>query len=267
MKKNEGAPLKKAILCQPGREYATVWDKEAHHFTEFADQKKATEQHLILKTILENSGCEVIELPELRGHPNSVFTHDAALCTPLGFIRLQFGLETRRGEELWMEKALQSIGLPRIGTIELPATAEGGDVILAGDVAFVGHSSRTNAQGVEQLTAWLNWMGYKVQVAKIPERFLHLGGAMSMLGPHRVLCCENVFPKGYFEGFETVVVPDHSFACANVICLRDGEVIAERNNRDTIAILRHEGVTVHALDLSEFVKGAGGPSCLVMGVG
>ncbi|MFZ2900116.1 MAG: arginine deiminase family protein [Saprospiraceae bacterium] len=266
MNRNEGDQLKKAILCPPGKEYVTVWDKEAHHIVEFADLKKAAEQHHILKSILQNRGCEVVELQELNGHPNSVFTRDAALCTPQGYLKMQMGLETRRGEEVWLEKALQSLGVPRAGSIELPATAEGGDVILAGHVAFVGHSSRTNAEGVEQLSSWLTFMGYKVRVAEIPDRFLHIGGAMSMLGPHRVLCCENVFPKNFFEGFETVEVPDHAFSCANVICLGEGEVVAERSNRDTIAALRHEGITVHALDLSEFVKGAGGPSCLIMPV-
>lgn len=267
MLKNEGDPLKKVILCAPGKEYVTVWNKEEHHIAEIADLKKAADQHHILRNILENSGCQVVEIPELPGHPNSVFTRDAAICTPQGYLKLHMGLESRRGEEDWMEKTLQSLGVPMAGYIDPPATAEGGDVILAGAVAFVGHSERTNTDGVAQLTAWLHWMGYKeVRVAEVPPQYLHIGGAMSMIGPHRILCCEHVFPRHFFEGFETVVVPADSFISANVICISDGEVIADRSNRETIALLRHEGIIVHALDLSEFVKGSGGPSCLIMPV-
>ncbi|MBK7407576.1 MAG: amidinotransferase [Saprospirales bacterium] len=266
MVKNEGDKLKRVIVSSPGKEYVSFWDKDAHHITEVADLEKAKLQHGILTTILENSGCEVVDVPELFGHPNSVFVRDAALCTPQGYLKLKMGLETRRGEEDWLEKALQAHGVPMAGILELPATAEGGDVILADHVAFVGHSHRTNEEGVHQLSAWLGYMGYKVRTVKVPDRYLHIGGAMSMIGPHRVLCCEGVFPEHFFDGYQTIVVPGDSFIHANVICIQDGEVIAERTNRETIAVLRQAGIEVHALDLSEFVKGAGGPSCLIMPV-
>lgn len=266
MIKNEGDKLKRVIVSSPLKEYVSFWDKEAHNITEIADLEKAKQQHGILKTILENSGCEVIDIPELHGHPNSVFVRDAALCTPQGYLKMQMGLETRRGEESWLEETLQGLGVPMVGSVEPPATAEGGDVILADHVAFVGHSGRTNEEGVHQLAAWLGLLGYKVRIAKVPDRYLHIGGAMSMVGPHRVLCCEGVFPKDFFAGYETIEVPADNFISANVICLGDGEVIADRSNRQTITLLRQAGLEVHALDLSEFVKGAGGPSCLIMPV-
>ena len=266
MLKNEGDPLKTVIISSPGHEYGSVWNLEVHNFSQSVNLEKAKEQHHILKMILENNGCDVVDVPELFAHPNSVFTRDAALCTPRGYIKMQMGLESRRGEEAWLEKVLQGMGVPMVGSIELPATAEGGDVVLAGEVAFVGHSARTNAEGVEQLSAWLGWMGYKVRVAEVPERYLHIGGAMSMIGPKRVLCCAGVFPKGFFEGFEVLEVPGDNFISANVICIRDGEVVADRSNRTTIELLRQHHVNVHALDLSEFVKGTGGPTCLVMPV-
>ena len=44
-----------------------------------------------------------------------------------------------------------SCGVPCAGAIGGPGTLEGGDVILAGEVAFVGVSSRTNAEGSRQV--------------------------------------------------------------------------------------------------------------------
>jgi len=136
-------------------------------------------------------------------------------------------------------------------------------------VAFVGQSDRTNQEGIRQLGALLEPMGYTVRIADVRGRYLHVGGAMSAIGPRRVVCCAGVFPDGYFEGFDVVEVPNRNFAAsvANVICLRENAVIANvAENLSTIDILQAEGVTVHRLDLSEFRKGAGGPTCMILPV-
>jgi len=52
---------------------------------------------------------------------------------------------------------------------------------------------------------------------------------------------------------------------ANVICLAPNEVLAnEAENRETIDALDARGVRVQGVDLSEFRKGAGGPTCLIL---
>ena len=44
----------------------------------------------------------------------------------------------------------------------------GTDVILGGRVAFLGHSSRSNREGVEQMQSILKKMGYEVNVNNLP---------------------------------------------------------------------------------------------------
>jgi dimethylargininase len=251
-------------VCSPRREYWQVGDPHAHNIREVADAQEAMEQHRGLRAVLAAGGAEVVDVPELSGHPNSVFTRDSSLCTPRGHIRLRMGLSTRRGEGPWMSRHLQAIGVPRIGGISEPGTVEGGDVILAGSVAFVGESERTNVAGIQQLSRLLSGMGFEVRVARIVPPRLHIGGAMSLVGPDRVLCCAGLFPAGYFDGFDTIVVPADTFVSGNVICLGPDEVIAEKTNVTVISVLERAGVDVHVLDLSEFVKGAGGPSCLTL---
>ena len=52
-----------------------------------------------------------------------------------------------------------------------------------------------------------------------------------------------------------------------MICLKGNEVIANSaENMDTIKILEKSGVCVHTINLSEFRKGAGGPTCLILPV-
>jgi len=48
------------------------------------------------------------------------------------------------------------------------------------------------------------------------------------------------------------------------ICLGDGELIVGDTNLEAIHCLNEEQFTIHLIDISEFVKGAGGPNCLIM---
>ena len=264
MLSNEGDRLTRVIVCSPGKEYFGADDLTSHNIGEKADPEKARHQHDRLKAILRDCGVEVIDLDELDGHPNSVFTRDAALCTPQGYIPLRMGLESRRGEEEWLAQALKKLGEPKAGDIQAPGTVEGGDVILAGTVAFVGHSKRTNEQGVRQLSSLLSDMGYKVRTVPIPPPHLHIGGVMSLIGPRHVLCCRDFFDDEVLDGFDVIEIDYEMFVSGNVICLGNGELIAEASNTAAIQALEKEGFRVHVLDLSEFVKGRGGPTCLIM---
>jgi dimethylargininase len=263
---NEGDRLRRVIVCAPRREYFRVEKPEAHNIGEAADPKRAAAQHRNLRTLLRRSGARVINLSELEGHPNSVFARDAGLVTPAGFIKLRMGLATRRGEEDWMAAALDSLGLPGAGKIEPPGTVEGGDVILAGEAAFVGLSERTNRSGVRQLSRLLAGMGLEVRALRLSSPHLHVGGAMSVVGPRAVVCCRRVFPPSYLAGFEVIEIPCPEASSANVIALGDGGVIVEKGCPGTARALSEAGFEVHLADLSEFVKGRGGPTCLIMPV-
>lgn len=262
---NEGGKLTRVVISTPGEEYFNVKNLQSHNITEIPDAERTLNQFALLKSIFKETGCELIDIPELSGHPNSVFTRDVSLMTPQGYIKLRMGLETRRGEEGWMAAILESLGETCAGEISPPATVEGGDIILAGDVAFIGHSQRTNAAGVNQISDFLKNMGYEVRIHRMDHRYLHLGGAMSMIGLRRVLCCRDVFPRTFFEGFDMVEVIPKDLSTGNVICLRENEVVANSaENAEAIRMLERENVKVHVIDLSEFRKGTGGPTCLIL---
>lgn len=264
--RNEGDRPRRVIVCAPRREYFRVDDLEAHNIEAVADRATAQKQHTELRATLRKSGARVINIPELPGHPNSVFARDACLVTPEGYVKLRMGLPTRRGEEDWLAAALDAIAVPCAGKIEKPGTVEGGDVILAGDAAFVGLSARTNESGARQLSRLLSKMGFEVRSLRLPSSHFHIGGEMSIAGPKTVLCYGGFFPRGFFDGFEMIEIPDSGTASPNVIALGERAVIVEKKNSVAAKALRAAGFFVHSLDLSEFVKGRGGPSCLIMPV-
>ena len=266
MLRNEGQRLSRVVVCTPSDEYCRVNDLEKHNIIERANPRRAIEQHDTLKRCLTDFGAEVIDAPELVGHPNSVFTRDTALCTPDGYIKLRLGLESRHGEEEWMGKILDFLGEPLVGEIRGPGTVEGGDVILAGPVVFVGRSIRTNQGGVEQLGDLLSAMEYEVRVIRLPDCILHLDKAMMLVGPGRVMYCRGLIPEETLRGFEAIELESAQGASANIVCLGENEVIVERSNQEAASQLKAHRVEVHELGLSEFVKGSGGPNCLIMPV-
>lgn len=264
MVKNEGDVLKKAMVSTPLREYYNVKNPEDHNIYEVADRQRTMVQHEVFKETLRNFGVDVVDIEELPGHPNSVFTRDAALVTSEGYIKLRMGLKTREGEENWIGEALEERGIPLFGEIEPPGTVEGGDVILAGKVAFLSLSPRTNKEGAEQLSGLLKRIGYEVRVCHLKPPFFHIGSLMSMVGPETVLFCRGNFDKDYFRGFKTIEIDCGEYPGGNVLCLGKGEVVVSMSNRKAVEALYREKYIIHAVDLSEFEKGAGGPTCLVL---
>ena len=227
MVRNEGERLRRVAVSSPRKEYFRISDPDFHNVNEVAEPARTLEQHAGLVAALSEAGAEVIDAPELEGHPNSVFTRDASIVTPQGYIKLRMGLSSRRGEEDWIGDVLEEKGEPCAGEIERPGTVEGGDVLLAGDVAFVGHSERTNEEGVHQVSELLQKMGYQVRVAVV-EGYLHLGGAMSLVAPDRVLACRGDYPGGFFRGFDVVWVEKRGPSSGNVILSRSERGPRER---------------------------------------
>jgi dimethylargininase len=262
--RNEGERLRKVIVCTPVNEYYTIDDPHAHNITQSAHKERAVEQHGRLCGVMQGAGVDVINIPELENHPNSVFTRDTCVCCPEGFIQLRMGLASRQGEGAWMARHLEEMSIKKYGQVLEPGTIEGGDIILAGGVVFIGRSMRSNNEGIGQAKALFEKIGYEVRIVHVPQPRLHIGGMMSMVGPRRIVYCEELFPDDFFFGFETIRVPAGHFISGNVICLSRNVVIAEKSNTVTISALEGAGIHVVAIDLSEFIKGRGGPTCLIL---
>jgi dimethylargininase len=266
MVKNESDRLRKVVVCTPRKEYWRANNQKEHNIGELGNPELAIQQHDILKRTLEKLEAEVLDIPELMGHPNSVFTRDAALYTPQGYIKLNLGLKTRQGEETWIADFLNSQGELCIGEIKAPGTVEGGDVVLAGNVAFIGNSMRTNEDGIKQFSEIVTAMGYEVRAIKLPDTILHLDKVLMTLDSERILFCKELISSKDISGFEGVEIPCGGNTTANIICLGDKEFIVNCTNDVVINLLKNRGYIVHVLDLTEFVKGMGGPNCLIMPV-
>src|SRR2546426_11095135 len=97
-------------------------------------------EHDRLVELLKQSGVEVRyqEAPQ-PGRADSIFVHDPAIVTDGGALILRMGKELRRGEEASMARALRTVGVPVLASLQGEATAEGGDLLWVNhDVLAVG---------------------------------------------------------------------------------------------------------------------------------
>jgi dimethylargininase len=266
MLRSEAGRLKRVVVSTPWNEYYRVVNLQAHNILDVANQKLALEQHDNLKEILRHFNSDVVDLPELKDHPNSVFTRDAALCTPEGYIELRPGIETRLAEGSWMASALNHLGEPKAGKIEFPGTVDGGDVLLLDPVAFIGLSKRTNPEGCLQLSYFLEKMGYEIRKVSLPDLVLHLDKVLMPVGDDRLLVCTDIVHRDILRGFDIIGISFSNNSSANIICLGNGELIVGATNQGAIDALDRNEFNLHLINVSEFVKGSGGPNCLIMPV-
>lgn len=218
---------------------------------------RAAEQHAEYRETLGNHAPLTI-LDAIEGQPDSVFVEDALLALPEAFVLLRSGAVSRRDEADALAPFLpDDRPVLRIGE---PATVDGGDLLWIGKQLFVGLSSRTNMAGVDALRALLSPFGYVVVPVALADA-LHLKTAVTALTPGMLLVNPAWLPDNAFPGFSRLVCdPQEPFA-ANSLTLGGIVHLAAAHER-TAMRLRAAGLSVVAVDQSEFAKMEAGLTCM-----
>src|SRR5213594_4077335 len=219
-----------------GRADPKRWDYQAK-----PDLAAAQKEHDGLVELLKQSGVEVRyhEAPQ-PGRADSIFVHDPAIVTDGGALILRMGKELRRGEEASMARALRTVGVPVLASLQGEATAEGGDLLWVNhDVLAVGQGFRTNADGLRQIREAMKPIGVDVEPVPLPYLQEH--------------------------GFEFVEVPNEEFEtmAPNVLAVAPRDCIMLEGNRTTQERLKEAGCRVRTYRGKEIsLKAEGGATCL-----
>ncbi len=223
------------------------------------DFPRALEQHAAYTLVLEGLKLKLEVLPGREQHPDSTFIEDAALCTRECAIITSPGAESRRGETEGMKQVLSKY-YDKIEMITLPGTIEGGDIMMVGDIFYIGISKRTNNEGADQTIRILE--KYGMAGLKIPlSEMLHLKSGVSYLENNNMLVCGEFINNAAFEKFNRIVVDEDESYAANSLWINDKVIIPEGfpKTRKKVEKLGYETII---LDVSEFRKVDGGLSCL-----
>ena len=227
---------------------------------ETIDIALAKRQHKDYVSILKESNLEVIELPPLEDLADSVFAYDPALLGVEKCVIGRFGERTRRRENkaLVTDLANHKNEVGEMKFVREPGTLEGGEILVTENRIFVGESTRTNMQGIKQLTEYVGNMG----VQPIKTSMFHLLCACSYLDGNRILLAPDLLHASSFAGFEFVLVPEKEAYASEVLYLGEKRVLIPSGYPQTAKHLRGAGYKPVETDLSEFYKGDGGVSCL-----
>jgi N-dimethylarginine dimethylaminohydrolase len=246
-------------------------------FSHPPDFPAAQAQHSELCHQLDLAGAQLIHLPSFpESTLDAVYTHDASLATDLGLIVMNPG-KTSRGPEARRHRAIgESLGIPILGEVVAPGTAEAGDMVwLDSKTLLVGNGYRTNAAGIVQLRNLLGPHDVEVIAASLPygvgpSACLHLMSLISLLHERTALVDLPWLSVETVEllkarGFSLIEI-DHfereSLAC-NVLALGGRRLLAIAENVKTNQKLTDAGFEVRTFAGSELcVNGGGGPTCL-----
>lgn len=235
--------------------------KEYHRFQLFLASK-----NIVLSFFPEHEQTEI----------DSIYCRDASIATDFGMIICNMGKKGRLYEPKAQLETYQSNNMSILGEIKFPGTLEGGDVAwLDQKTLAVGHTYRTNEEGIHQLKSLLCPKGIEVIVVELPhykgkEDVFHLMSILSPVDKNLAVVYSPLMPIKFrnellHRGFELIEVPDEEFESmgCNVLAVAPRDCLMVDGNPVTKKLLEKAGCKVFSykgLEIS--VKGGGGPTCL-----
>lgn len=222
------------------------------------DLALAERQHEGYRDALRACGAEVTVLDVNRNMADCVFVEDTAIVLDEIAVMMSPGAVSRRREPAGIEPAIATYR--PIARIVLPATIDGGDVVVRGRDVYVGRSARTSADGVSALREILSPYGYVVTGVAV-HGCLHLKTACSALPDGRLLVNPEWIDTAPFEPNRLVRVPEREPWAGDVLVIED-QIIVSDAFPETIAMFAGHGWSIHPVAVSEFAKAEGGVTCL-----
>jgi dimethylargininase len=219
-------------------------------------------QHADYRAALAEAGAEVVTLDAIDALPDSVFVEDAAVVLDGLAVLTRPGVVSREAEPEAIASALAA--WRPLQRIQAPGTLDGGDVLRIGRRLFVGLTTRSNRDGIDQLAALAAPLGYTVTAVAVPGS-LHLKTACTALDDETLLLNPAWIDPAAFAGFRILTVDGDEPFAANVLPIGDARIVnaAFPRTRERVeAFCTSAGLRAIATDISEFGKAEAGLTCL-----
>ena len=244
------------------------------------DLHKLQREHEAFRALLSELGADPVEARGEPGNLDSLYVYDPALIAPGGAILLRPGKQGRLGEPEALRPDLEAAGLPILGRLDSPATADGGDTVWLDETTLlVGRSYRTNDAGIEMLRTLLpeaELLAFDLPHVAGRGEVLHLRSLLNPISSRLAVAFLPLLPARLVEllegrGLRLVEVPEEEFATMgpNVLGLDGGSrAVALAGNDITRQRLEDAGVEVLVYEGDEISRnGDGGPTCLTLPLG
>jgi dimethylargininase len=217
----------------------------------------AQAQHHEYVQALAALGCQIVELPAEADLPDSVFVEDTAFILPEVAVITRPGADSRKPETESIIRALS----PHIALVHVtaPASVDGGDVLVLGKNIYIGMSTRSNQEAVDQIQNLLDRYGYKVTGVQMHD-CLHLKTALTRVDDKTLLINKKWVDLHHFEDFDMIEVDASEPFAANCLPI-NGEIIYPTAFPLTRAKLEARGYKIRAVTVDELAKAEGAVTC------
>lgn len=267
------APAQEAFASQGklNLEWATL------NYLSPPDFDKAMAEYAGFRSLIEAHATEVLCFPRNDSVSiDAIYCRDASIATDHGMILCRMGKTTRVKEPELHAAFYKQNNIPILGSISSPGTLEGGDVAWLNETTLaVGHTYRTNTEGIRQLDQMLAPYGIQLVVVDLPHYkgpsdVFHLMSVLSPVDVDLAVVYSPLIPISFRNqlinmGFKLVEVTDKEFETmgCNVLAVAPRKCIVLEGNTATKAALKKAGCEVLSYKGREIsVKGGGGPTCL-----
>jgi len=239
--------------------------------------EKGIEEYKEFRKLISEPNCKIYEFDSTdQTGMDAMYCRDASIATDHGMIICNMGKGARVGEPQAHKEQYIRRGIKVLGDIKAPGTVEGGDVTwIDYNTLLVGHTYRTNLNGIHQLRSML--APYDIDVIDVqmphfkgPSDVFHLMSILSPIARDLAVVYSPLMPI-YLRnllldrGYDLVEVPEEeydSMGC-NVLAVAPRKCLLVDGNPITKSRLEIAGcdvVTYKGDHMS--VMGGGGPTCL-----
>ncbi len=258
--------LEKVIVCSPAymKIGKIINETQKHYKSENIDVQIAMKQHEQFVKTLKDQQIKVMELKPNPDLHEQVFTRDIGFCigNTLYTSSMQRPIRVPEVSELEQYLAQQLIPFQSIET----ASIEGGDVIIDGNLIWVGVSERTTMEAIHMLQSQLPH--HQIIPLSLPKHILHLDCAFNVIAHNTALIYPDAFQEDDLKKIEQKyevlikVTEDEQFTLGtNVLPIGNHTVISLQKNKKVNQALRSHGFTVIEVPFSEIIKSGGSFRC------
>lgn len=290
------ATLRTVVVHRPGPEAA--WGAADPQFfnlpSGLLDLPRMQAQHDEFVRVLNDNGVETIRLNPSEpvvgtyGLPlrSATFCHDT-LPVRGGVIICRTAAAYKRGLEYYHSRRIGELGCPIVYTVHGRGFFESSNLVwLDKASAAVAISQRTNVEGSRQVSAVLQDFGVSdVHIVHLPGPLntrrsqtaggggaFHLDMVFGVAAPKVGV----IYPQGvgyefldyllHVKRFDLIEIPEEEVnGCpSNLLVLEPGKLMLPSGNPVVSGELQRRGLKVIEVELGEFTKGGGGPTCMTL---
>jgi len=292
------AKLRAVVVQRPGPEAApreALADNQWYSLpTGLPDLDKMQQEWDNFVRVMNDNGVETISLdaeqPVLGtyGMPIRTITYcHEPLMVKGGVIIGRCAAGFKRGTEVYHSKRLGELGVPILYTVHGKGWLESSNAVWLDKKSIaIATSQRTNMDGIDQITPILRNHGVEdVFVVHLPGPVytrgaqvgqgggaFHLDMVFGVAGPKLAVLYPDAV--GYIfvdylineKGFDIIECPleEANNVAPNFLVLEPGKLVTAAGNPIVTGELRKRGIEVIEVDLSEYAKGGGGPTCMTI---